>query len=783
MKRRRFHATRPVAICVLCTLALSLVAHADDVTLKNGMRLQGTPGKIASVRKDPLKARGIGGEIKHKLVNLVDNGMTRTFFSEYQRQSMVASAPSSTEVIKIEQNTAAGRRSIASFGSIIKVTRFDRYGHRRLLMNTARGPVTVIQGITQITPTYTKVEGIAVKEDYKCEMRIATSSIPRETLSLIIMRNMDLNDPTDRWRLVRFYMQCRRYQDALIELEAAMEDFPNLAKFKDPVKALYQRIAQDLLDEIKLRRDAGQHQRVVSWLQSFPTKGVAGEILGEVQEILAEYQRKFDQANKVFSTLEKYTGTLNQDLQTKLAPILEEIKSNVKIHTLNRFADYLQFVDSKTLKPQQKVALGVSGWFLGSGEGTQNLAVAVSLYKVREIVREYMNTELQHERDALIKKLEALEGSSPEYLARLIAHMAPTKVTESQEVKVPGMLELKVPGLGADAEFHYTVQLPLGYHPHRRYPCIVTLNGAGTTPHQQIDWWAGGYSSTKGMRLGQATRRGYIVIAPHWTKQHQSKYGYSAREHAAILYSLQDACRRFSINTDKVFLTGHSIGGDAAWDIGLAHPDLWAGVLPVSARSDKYITRYWSNIYHVPMYFVQGERDSNIMEHNGREFDRYMQRNGIDVMVVEYRGRGHEHFHDEVMRMLEWMDLHERKFNNRSFECTSMRQWDNFYWWVEIDALPRDFVVAPLEWPRAKARDAVTTANVRGNNSISVNSPARKVTVYLTPDMVDFNQRVGVTIKRRRMDGNIKPSVEVMLEDVRRRGDRQHPFWAKVVYE
>ena len=26
----------------------------------------------------------------------------------------------------------------------------------------------------------------------------------------------------------------------------------------------------------------------------------------------------------------------------------------------------------------------------------------------------------------------------------------------------------------------------------------------------------------------------------------------------------------------------------------------------------------------------------------------------------------------------------------------------------------------------------------------------------------------------------IKPSVETMLEDLRVRGDRQHPFWAKV---
>ena len=46
------------------------------------------------------------------------------------------------------------------------------------------------------------------------------------------------------------------------------------------------------------------------------------------------------------------------------------------------------------------------------------------------------------------------------------------------------------------------------------------------------------------------------------------------------------------------------MGGDAAWDLGLSHPDLWAGVIPIVATSDKYISRYWENAKFVPFYFV-----------------------------------------------------------------------------------------------------------------------------------------------------------------------------------
>ncbi len=49
--------------------------------------------------------------------------------------------------------------------------------------------------------------------------------------------------------------------------------------------------------------------------------------------------------------------------------------------------------------------------------------------------------------------------------------------------------------------------------------------------------------------------------------------------------------------------------------------------------------------------------------------------------------------------------------------------------------------------------------------------------------MVNFNSRINITLGGRRANGvpaMIKPSVETMLEDLRVRGDRQHPFWARV---
>jgi hypothetical protein len=54
-----------------------------------------------------------------------------------------------------------------------------------------------------------------------------------------------------------------------------------------------------------------------------------------------------------------------------------------------------------------------------------------------------------------------------------------------------------------------------------------------------------------------------------------------------------------------------------------------------------------------------------------------------------------------------------------------------------------------------------------------------KVTVWLSPELVTFNDTLKVVINGNRYL-KTQPSKETLLEDVRIRGDRQHPFWAKV---
>ncbi|HEX3599629.1 MAG TPA: peptidase, partial [Lacipirellulaceae bacterium] len=250
----------------------------------------------------------------------------------------------------------------------------------------------------------------------------------------------------------------------------------------------------------------------------------------------------------------------------------------------------------------------------------------------------------------------------------------------------------------------------------------------------------------------------------------------------AVLRALRDACRRFSIDTDRVFLTGHGMGGDSAWDIAIAHPDVWAGVIPVVAVADKFVTRYAKNAPYVAWYVVAGELDGDKMSRNAQQIDRYLQPN-TDITVVEYLGRGYEPFGDEIQHLFDWMGRKQRKAP-KDIDCVTMRPWDNFFWWLEADGLPAKSMVAPGNWPpQHEVRPATVIGKRLAINKVTVKLQASKVTVWLSPDLVDFTQPLVVEVNYRAItprDRIVKPDVGVLLEDARTRADRLHPFWAKV---
>ncbi len=771
------------AACAAMVLQGAAPAFASTILLKDGRTLRGRLGSTAGMAENPLKPDSEGPPT----IAFVDDGLRRVFVPKFRiKEILEADTGEVPERIAIKQSVASQGYQMRSVGPILETTPFTEYGRRLLTMNTNKGPLEVIQGITMITPEWTKVEGMRTssRQPIIWDMRIATSSIPTETLEAILSHAINPKSIDQRLKVVRLLLQCERYKEAQEKLEQIVKDFPDESQLSSQVRALRQMSARSILAEIEVRQDARQHALAYHLLERFPSDDIAGEILQQVKEMLDEYQQRQATLKRTYGELQAHIGAMSDNVRRdECEAMLDEMGRELGLNTIDRLADYLRLRDDPKLSGEQKVSLAISGWLLGPNRGDTNLAITLSLVQVRDLVRRYLNEAGKVNRDLLLEQIHANEGASAPQIAQLIAHMKPPLESPLPSREQPGLYELSVPvGIPDEPDVTYHVQLPPEYDPFVRYPTIVTLNGAGTTPLKQIDWWAGA-SNDDGKRLGQATRFGYIVIAVDWAKTAQTQYGFTAREHSAVLTSLRDACRRFSIDTDRVFLSGHSMGGTAAWDIGLAHPDTWTGVIPIVAVVDKYCSRYWENASHVPFYFVSGELDGDKTIKNAADINRYM-RGRFDVTVSEYIGRGHEDFYEDIRNMFDWMSRRQRDFFPKEFTVSTMRPWDNYFWWFEGSDFPERAMVDPVQWPPMRnVRPLSITGKRTANNGISLTAGDCKVTLWLSPEMVDFTQRVPITVNGRTLKSGgalVEPDLAVLLEDARTRADRLHPFWAKV---
>jgi hypothetical protein len=134
------------------------------------------------------------------------------------------SVDQTAERFSIPQKKPAAATRLDRPVKILRATQFDKYGRRTCRVKTGNQSFELIQGITEITPKWTTIISLG---EYEWKTRIPTKSLDRNTLNLIIYRNIDPKNLPQRKAVVRFYLQAERLQDALRELEQVARDFPN----------------------------------------------------------------------------------------------------------------------------------------------------------------------------------------------------------------------------------------------------------------------------------------------------------------------------------------------------------------------------------------------------------------------------------------------------------------------------------------------------------------------------------------------------------------------------
>jgi predicted esterase len=768
------------------------------ITLRNGLQYEGL---IARVHDYNIAGKAAVPDGQAQIV-MVDDGLRRIFFNQFLIGPQIADAERTETEFEIWQRTL--ETPTRGAGNLVSIGPFDEFGHRTLSVRNAEGQVEhFAQGITKITPQFCEVKTLAgVKPVRAWTMQVATSAVNPEVIRGLLRKQvLNPDKPNEYLAIVEFYLQSKQYQRALDELELIWQATPELKPQFEPIRLrILAEYGRQILTEARIRDESGQTQLAVGMISALNKEEMPEELQIELSELQQEIANRDDAVQKtrvkVAEFLQAYRSQPGVDPRTAeiLLEFLSELETELRPSNVDRLAAFVRLSDDTTMGAEQKVALALSGWLLGSNSVVENFAVAASLWPTRKLAREYLTTADAIRRDAILGELGELEGADPKYLAPLLSQMLPPEqpLLVGYTGKEPIRLSFKLPRSaamgGGEDEVELVVQLPPQYDPYRRYPCILSLPGS-RSPEEQLVYWTGDYNPVLELRQGQAARNGFVIASIDWKAEGRITYGFTAREHLLVLRAVRELLRSFSIDSDRVFLAGHFEGARAAYDIATSHPDQFAGVIGVSGGMGKYIDRYKDSRHlGVPVYCVLGERD----QFKVSAIDALNLWLGSKVYnettLVEYKGRLAEEFFEEVPEIFKWCKVHKRSWPSagQDFEMESktLRPWDNWFWFWEFRGIPDNNIRYPEDWAERGLDPLKITATLRANQPnlfrLGPSSSGAGGVLWLYPELVDFSKEIQIA-DRGSFKGAVKPSRKTMLEDVRRRGDRQRPFWAKVV--
>ena len=782
-----------LALILIFTASAEIRAAQTRVVMKDGRLYVGAIFPTKSVvETTETKKEKDSAPVQSEKILVVDDQLRRIYVPKNATADLILDdSGSAMEVFKISQRVNENpNEKIAVLGSYRALSDFDEFGRRVILASGTQ----IVQGVTEIAPSYVRVQGLT----HNLDMRLSPHSIPRATLTALIKKQIDPKSLDDRLRIYQFYVQASLYEQAAEELQEIMSDFEGdeeADRLDSALRLIKQLAAERLLDELELRRASGQHRKVKELLAAFEADRVSPEKLQAIRRMRRLYEEEDAKRERIIGTLNELLESIDdEELKQVAKSIVVEITKELNSNTLGRFAAFEQAEKDNSLQDSQKLAVALSGWLVGNIGSDDHIENAVSMYRARQLARRYLLETRPIQRDELWKQIQEEEASSPQILAKILATMKPPKSPPRSTRDKPYFYELSVPSFQDGKSFVYSVQLPPEYDPNRKYPAILTLHGERSTPIQQLNWWCGPWvekTNAQGKkvfeRYGQASRFGYIVIAPQWLEGGRKEYDFSASVCANVLYCLRDASRTFSIDTDRVYISGFQSGGDVAWDVALAHPDLWAGCIPICGAASYLTPLLKRNGAYVPLYAIGGELDGGKLAASRETLDWGMDLSKpFDMTYVQFKGRGSEPFPEETTRVFDWASMKTRRFYSQEEKVVySIRPWDNFFWSTELFEFPEKSTIDPL-FPDARAknyRPAKTEFFKIVDNSLRIRSSADRGVIFLSPEQIDFDRKMEVVFNGKKLtpqNGMVPASARVMLEDARTRVDRQHPFWASV---
>jgi predicted esterase len=187
--------------------------------------------------------------------------------------------------------------------------------------------------------------------------------------------------------------------------------------------------------------------------------------------------------------------------------------------------------------------------------------------------------------------------------------------------------------LANGTERKYAVFVPPQYvlDETKEWPVVLFLHGSGECGRDGIKQTKIGLPRL----MAQAPEKyPFISVLPQaWN------LWFHGDDAAAVWAALSAVHQELRTDPDRVYLTGLSMGGFATLEMAIAHPDIFAAIVPVCGSGS---TAFVSNIIDLPIWAFHGAKDKNVSIQGIRDLITELTRLGGEPKYLEYPDLGHK---------------------------------------------------------------------------------------------------------------------------------------------
>jgi len=227
-------------------------------------------------------------------------------------------------------------------------------------------------------------------------------------------------------------------------------------------------------------------------------------------------------------------------------------------------------------------------------------------------------------------------------LTLVLALMPPARCTQLTKDDID--FRKKVYADKAGAHLPYRLFVPLGYDAHRKYPLLLWLHGGDGRGSDNVRQLNGGNQIAAHFFAGDGVqlKLPMFILLPqcpagdNWSEPDLNQ---PTKWLAVTMNALAEVQKEFSIDADRLYLAGQSMGGLGVWSILQAYPGKWAAAIILSAYDNFTDVKA---LAQTPLWVFQGAADETVPVTLVRDMMKQLRKAHANLRYTEYPKADHE---------------------------------------------------------------------------------------------------------------------------------------------